>query len=916
MRTQEVIHEHENIQVILQDRFLKREFLQRPQISRGDNGSTILKLDLSNVDFYQRERNIYDIFFLFGNKRYRALSDNIPLEKKESRYYTSVYKINNAEVAVPYLTIKNNLSILYGNASVLFKEFCSAVTTNETVHAPTSIESQFISIQFASFPFDKHTSFLAFYDDEKESYVSLPYIQDENDANRIFIDLKQYPSCSDIENRLAVQQKERNTIVTFKLNTAVSNHKANAPKKAVIKSHMTLDNIDYSNRKISFEIDDLCVHNDAKYRLFLKDKDGRTFFPEMKYTERNKLISFKVNLEDFINTYASMVSKWHMYIEVEHQHFIEVSRLGVYDAPLQPAYKRYFNDQDIEDYHVITPYLTIKNGLSIVITTLVSLHNEIWQPVTSVTDFKREKGGIFSGEISLELKRCEDYVVKSLLLKFRDKLESKEYHFDVREQKESKNKSLITFKMDISNLSFEPLHWDFFLQMMINGHKYLIRVKNPQAELKEKIKQDKKKYHFKLGDGFMVYPYITINDGLSLTYRQKEKYESKWHQFKEWNASLIYQLFKNHFDKKRIWLVYEKFAQTAQDNSYYFFKYAYENHPDENIYYVIDKSSSDYVYLKGMEDRVISFMSLKHLLYLYASKLFVSSEAKGHAYILRKQNGALRNIVNEKKFVFLQHGVLGFKKVDAIFRKDSNNGANLFVTSSEIERNIVTNNFRYDKEDVVVTGLCRWDALVDKSNHSDGKEILLMPTWRSWLDDVPDSKFVESEYYHNYIKLLNSKRLNRLLESYDILIHFYIHPKFKAYIDKFETNNKNIKLYQFGEEKVNELLMRSDLLITDYSSVAWDQYYQKKPVIFYQFDHNTYEILQGSYIEMDKNLFGDRVFDFNQLLHTIETYIDRDFVEKEKYAAMRDQYFEHVDRDNSKRNFAEIINNKQKLNLK
>ena len=31
------------------------------------------------------------------------------------------------------------------------------------------------------------------------------------------------------------------------------------------------------------------------------------------------------------------------------------------------------------------------------------------------------------------------------------------------------------------------------------------------------------------------------------------------------------------------------------------------------------------------------------------------------------------------------------------------------------------------------------------------------------------------------------------------------------------------------------------MLITDYSSVSWDVYYQEKPVVFYPFDLETYE---------------------------------------------------------------------------
>ena len=56
-------------------------------------------------------------------------------------------------------------------------------------------------------------------------------------------------------------------------------------------------------------------------------------------------------------------------------------------------------------------------------------------------------------------------------------------------------------------------------------------------------------------------------------------------------------------------------------------------------------------------------------------------------------------------------------------------------------------NLKYDDEEVVITGLSRWDVLEDKSKSKEKKEILLMPTWRPWLDDVPEEEFINSDYY-------------------------------------------------------------------------------------------------------------------------------------------------------------------------
>jgi len=172
---------------------------------------------------------------------------------------------------------------------------------------------------------------------------------------------------------------------------------------------------------------------------------------------------------------------------------------------------------------------------------------------------------------------------------------------------------------------------------------------------------------------------------------------------------------------------------------------------------------------------------------------------------------------------------------------------------------------------------------------------------------------METEYYKSYFELLNSYKLQEVIKKNNVKLKFFIHPKFKEYISKFSSNNENISIYEYGEVKVNDLLMKSSMLITDYSSVAWDMYYQKKPIVFYQFDIEDYDKYQGSYLDMDSELFGDRVFKVEELIQTIEEYICVDFEEKNEYADMRSKYFTHVDKKNCERTYKTILSKKKML---
>ncbi|MDQ4681849.1 hypothetical protein, partial [Stenotrophomonas maltophilia group sp. RNC7] len=64
------------------------------------------------------------------------------------------------------------------------------------------------------------------------------------------------------------------------------------------------------------------------------------------------------------------------------------------------------------------------------------------------------------------------------------------------------------------------------------------------------------------------------------------------------------------------------------------------------------------------------------------------------------------------------------------------------MASSDFERDIIKQYFGYEEEKIVISGLARWDYLMDKSKGRS--EILLMPTFRNWLEEVSESTFEHS----------------------------------------------------------------------------------------------------------------------------------------------------------------------------
>lgn len=506
-----------------------------------------------------------------------------------------------------------------------------------------------------------------------------------------------------------------------------------------------------------------------------------------------------------------------------------------------------------------------------------------------------------------------------IVLTHRYKLEEdrKDYFLSCNDLTDRGKHYELTAKINVHKLTFSPLYWDIRAVFERDGIQFWIPVKAPMRTGKtaDTVRESGIKGLFfgesaVLDRDSQLFLYRTVNNRFALVCQERTPYSGFLFRLKERFAFFLYLLFRKQLKKQSILLTYEKYCCMAQDNGFYFFRHCMENNVEQtlkrNIYFVIDKKAVDYKKnLLPYKDHVIQFMSLKHMIYLLAARLLVSSDSKAHAYAWRCKESIIQPYIEKnKKLVFLQHGVIALKKVE--FFSSGTNAVNLFVTSNDMEHDIIINELGYQPQEVIITGLARWDVLEDRSAQMDKRTILIMPTWRNWLEEVSDQVFRASDYYQNYMALLNSPQLEEYLEKYDLYLNFYIHPKFREYIGNFSISGDRVRLIPFGTEPLNQLMMECSLLITDYSSVCWDVFYQAKPVIFYQFDVDKYNETQGAYIDLERDLFGDRAVDNDQLFALMEEYAASDFRLKPQYAEMRKSLYKYIDKNNSQRVCDEI----------
>ncbi len=447
--------------------------------------------------------------------------------------------------------------------------------------------------------------------------------------------------------------------------------------------------------------------------------------------------------------------------------------------------------------------------------------------------------------------------------------------------------------------------WDVFVKLeKLNETIYYERIEVKLAQLKTKIRkniilnqENKKIVRINFDEStklyIQVYDYDKIKY-LKLKIREKERnLKIIKRLLKEKRYSTIFCLFlntyfKNIILKKDVWLMGER-PDTAQDNTYHLYKYIVNNKPDINAIYVIDKKSKDYNSIKNL-GKVIQFNSILHTLYLLNCKFTINSYSeKANMYSDDYKTIIKYWDIPKNKKIFLQHGVIGVSRVNHVLHKNRMN-YDMFVVSSEFEKEHIIKEFGYSKEEVKITGLARWDNLKEVRD----KKILLMPTWRSWIKS--EDELIESNYFKTYIDFINDKLLVDILEKHNIKMTFYPHYQVQKVLSDVKISNPYVTVVKQGEQTVQELINSHSLLITDYSTVSFDFAYMYKPVIFYQFDYD--EFYSNHYnegpINHKKDLFAPRAINKEELFKVLEKNIDLKEMDK-KYKLNRNKYINKIE---------------------
>lgn len=204
-------------------------------------------------------------------------------------------------------------------------------------------------------------------------------------------------------------------------------------------------------------------------------------------------------------------------------------------------------------------------------------------------------------------------------------------------------------------------------------------------------------------------------------------------------------------------------------------------------------------------------------------------------------------------------------------RKDYNfNSVNYLVVSGDFDEKVFKSAFKAKESTYLHCGMPRneelWLVTEEKRKElrnqlnikEDKKVILYAPTWRDSTDGGKSYEIKPPIHFDEWRKALGDK--------YIILFRAH-HQTTKVLGVQYDEFVRDASDYP----AVNDLMIASDILITDYSAIAFDYSILCKPIFCYAYDYETYLAERGTYFDIDDRYPNKSCRTEKELLNRIST---------------------------------------------
>jgi len=350
------------------------------------------------------------------------------------------------------------------------------------------------------------------------------------------------------------------------------------------------------------------------------------------------------------------------------------------------------------------------------------------------------------------------------------------------------------------------------------------------------------------------------------------------------------------FCRRRLWLVSDR-VDSGGDSGEVLFRYLRRNLLSVDVRFVVSSSSPAFDRLKGAGPVVPYESSWRKVLTLSAGCLVSSQAQRSFSNPFAGYSEPYRDLLAKIPIVFLQHGVIKDDLSAALCRRERNFAG--FVVSAPRERDSVLNGmYGYGADAVWMTGLPRFDEL--ESN--PGKRIVIMPTWRFGLMDGQDDvsgkwrlrdDFQSSRFCEFYSGLLSDARLLDSCRRNGFRLSFALHPNMAA-ARRFFHGNDVVEVCGEGVS-YRDLFSTGSLLVTDYSSTAFDFAYLRKPVVYAHFDADSFfsggHTYAKGYFDYVRDGFGEVETSLDAVVARIVGYVESGCRLAPEYGRRIDRFF-------------------------
>jgi len=385
----------------------------------------------------------------------------------------------------------------------------------------------------------------------------------------------------------------------------------------------------------------------------------------------------------------------------------------------------------------------------------------------------------------------------------------------------------------------------------------------------------------------------------------------------------LYWLTRKRYREKNIWFLHDK-MYSASDCGEYMYWFLESEAPEVTPVFAMNKDAMETPRLVKAGARLAYPGTIRQaLLYLHARVVLTTHPNPANVAGINRFSPYLRDLTNAP-VVCIQHG-LTMQDIARVMHKGHAGIRRYYCASPHEIEHLASPAYGYDREDLVLTGIPRFDGLPRSSE----PVILISPTWRpEYAAPSPGGNnrrpeyddFLNSRYFERFSELLLTPALLEAASARGYRLRFMLHPTLATNLQQFiaglhaEAERRGIATLLESvvdvvgagvDASYDEELKRARLLVTDYSGIQYDFAYMRKAIVYYHASDMPPQYGEGAmdYATMG---FGPIASTIEQVAAELVGALARDCAPRDDFRPRYESFFAFDDQDSRRRIYEDL----------